>query len=151
MVCVRWWWFSARNLNSFGLKYGSSVIRLNLHNCFFFLFSHTHTYFELILAIDLMLLAFKSNTHNLHTWKLNNEWMNQKQPILSLKPLNTDDRVKVHNFHHHQCLSIWFFSTIFFPVVVVAFHFFFICCCCCSVSVALSLSFCHPFLVPSQQ
>lgn len=59
----------------------------------------------------------------------------QKQPeIFRLKPSahkhtthtpHIDDKEKVHNFHHHQCLSIWFFLDIYFVwwcymVVVVA-------------------------------
>lgn len=56
----------------------------------------------------------------------------QKQPKISrLKPSalththkHIDDREKVHNFHHHQCLSIWFFLDIYsvwwcYMVVVV--------------------------------
>lgn len=59
--------------------------------------------------------------------------------------------MKVHNFHHHQRLSIWFFSDIFCSLLLLLILLLLVLFFICSPGVALCLSFRHPFFIPSQQ
>lgn len=128
--------------------------------------------FEFPFFIHSLILAIDWNAWHLRHIKSHikknkpNERQFEKQPILILKPLNTDDRVKVHNFHHHQCLSIWFFSEIYIFSSLSLVHCY--CCClllvllftsrssavCCTVLLWVLLCACHfatPSLVKAKQ